>query len=257
MDVIRPVGASDATVLILGERGVEHDRAARLIHALSPRHDARFEAVGCAALSAQGLERELFGTEGRVPGGGRPGRIRQAAGGTLFLDEVSEMPLAVQGQLLQFLQEQRVPFPAAGCDAPVNVRLLAATHRDLRLLVARQEFRSDLYYRLNVLRIHVPPLRERRADLAELIPYFHDKYGQRHGRRPRPLSPPARDALLAHSWPGNVGELENVLERVVVLGTDDWVPAELASARADAARRAPSTWPSGHSDPRATRLGGT
>lgn len=254
MDVIRPVGASDATVLILGERGVEHERVARLIHARSPRRDGRLEPVNCAALSAQNLERELFGTEGRMPGGGRPGKIRQTAGGTLFLNEVSEMPLAVQGQLVQFLQEQRVPRPAAGRDLPVNVRLLAASHRDLRLLVAQQAFRSDLYYRLNVLRIYVPPLRERRAELAELITHFYDKYGQRHARRLRAISPPAMEALLAHSWPGNVGELENVLERLVVLGTDDWVPAELAAARADAARWAPLKAVSGESAPRAIRL---
>jgi DNA-binding NtrC family response regulator len=252
MDVIRPIGASDATVLILGERGVEHDRVARLIHALSPRGAGRFGAVNCAALSAPGLDRELFGTEGRTRGGGRPGKIRQTSGGTLFLDEVSEMPLSIQGRLLQFLQEQRVLRPALGHDVPVDIRLVAASHRDLRTMVAQQGFRGDLYYRLNVLRIYVPPLRERRAELADLVPYFHDKYGQRHGRRSRPISPPAMEALLTHSWPGNVGELENVLERIVVLGTDDWVPAELAAARVDAARRASLKPVSGASAPRAT-----
>jgi DNA-binding NtrC family response regulator len=210
MDVIRPVGASDATVLILGERGVEHDRVARLIHALSPRGTGRFGAVNCAALSAHGLDRELFGTEGRATGGGRPGKIRQTAGGTLFLDEVSEMPLSIQGRLLQFLQEQRVLRPAIGNDVPVDIRLVAASHRDLRTMVAQQGFRGDLYYRL----------------------------------------PPAMDALLAHSWPGNVGELENVLERMVVLGTDDWVPAELAATRVDAARRASLKPVSGAGTPR-------
>jgi DNA-binding NtrC family response regulator len=252
MDVIRPVGASDATVLVLGEPGVQHHRVARLIHALSPRGAARFDTVSCAALSANALDQELFGTEGRMPGSGRPGKIRQAAGGTLFLDEVSEMPLPVQGRLLQFMQEQRVLRPADGHDVLVNVRLIAATYRDLRTLVTQAAFRGDLYYRLNVLRVHVPPLRERRAELAELIPHYHDKYGRRHARSARPITPTAMEALLAHSWPGNVGELENVLERIVVLGTDDWVPAELAAARLDAARRASVRPVSGAGAPRAT-----
>jgi two-component system NtrC family response regulator/two-component system response regulator HydG len=134
----------------------------------------------------------------------------------------------------------------------VDLRLLAASHRDLRPLVAQQEFRGDLYYRLNVLRVYVPPLRERRAELADLVLYFYDKYSQRHARRTRPISPATVEALLSHSWPGNVGELENVLERMVVLGTDDWVAAELAAARVDAARRASLRPVSGASAPRAT-----
>lgn len=205
--------AGAATVLILGETGVGKELVARAIHSFGPRATGPFVAVNCAAIPGELLESELFGHErGAFTGAAtaRRGRFREAEGGTLLLDEVGDLPVATQAKLLRVLQEREVT-PLGGAPVKIDVRLLAATHRDLEAMVAAGGFRADLYYRLAVLPIAVPPLRDRGADILILARHILA------GLRPAALTPMAERALMAYPWPGNVRELRNVLERAASL----------------------------------------
>jgi two-component system response regulator FlrC len=213
------VAATPTTVLLLGESGTGKEILARHLHARSLRADGPWVAVNCAALPAELLESELFGHErGAFTGAAerRAGRFEQASGGTLLLDEVSELPLALQAKLLRVLQEREIDRVGGLRPVPVDVRIVATTNRDLTAMVAAGQFRSDLYYRLNVYPIHLPPLRYRAEDVQPLAERLLAEAALEQGREPPPLSAAARQALQAHRYPGNVRELRNLLERALV-----------------------------------------
>jgi DNA-binding NtrC family response regulator len=241
--VIEHVARTDATVLITGERGVGHARIARAVHARSARRQEPFHELSCAAQPVELLDSELFGDDELVAGTWRrlPGKIALADAGSLLLDEVSEMPLALQGKLLHVLQDGRVPR-LGGQDLPVRARIMAASHRDLKALVDRNDFRRDLYYCLNVLPIHVPPLRERRQEIPGFVQRLLARYAAAHAQPLPAVSPATLDLLVDHPWPGNLDELENLVERIVVLGTDEWVAEEL---RGDPPLADPAPGPAG------------
>ena len=211
---------TDATVLIQGESGTGKELLARSIHDLSPRADQPFVAVNCGALPETLLESELFGhLRGSFTGAesDRRGRVLQAEGGTLFLDEIGDLAASVQVKLLRFLQEREIT-PVGGDHAlPVNVRVVAATHRDLRARIAAGSFREDLFFRLNVVELVLPPLAQRREDIPELAAHFLARYARRYARPARAFSAEAMAALMAHHYAGNVRELENVVEQTVVM----------------------------------------
>lgn len=214
------VAATEATVLLSGESGTGKEVLSRLIHRASPRAGAPFVALNCAALPEHLLESELFGHEkGAFTGAlsARPGRIEQAQGGVLFLDEVGEMSPAVQAKLLRVLQEREFQRLGGTKTLKANVRVVAATNRNLERAMERGEFRNDLYYRLHVFEIQLPPLRERPEDILPLIEHFLQVIGAEVGRPAAGVSREARDRLLGHAWPGNVRELRNALERAVIL----------------------------------------
>jgi DNA-binding NtrC family response regulator len=220
LSLVRRVAPSDATVLIRGESGTGKELFAKAIHFASPRASGPLVKVNCAALPEGLLESELFGHEkGAFTGAvaARKGRFELADGGTIFLDEIGDLPLSVQVKLLRVLQERE--FERVGSSRPVavNVRLLAATHRDLEALVRDGRFRDDLYYRINVVTISLPPLRERREDLPLMIDQFLRASAAKNGRVIQGLTREAREALLRYDYPGNVRELENLIERAVVL----------------------------------------
>jgi two-component system, response regulator FlrC len=211
--------APTTTVLLLGESGTGKEVLARFVHARSPRGAGPWVAVNCAALPADLLESELFGHErGAFTGASerRAGRFEQASGGTLLLDEVSELPLALQAKLLRALQEREVDRVGGQRPVPVDVRIVATSNRDLAGMVKEGSFRSDLYYRLNVFPILLPPLRERAADVVPLAERLLAEAAGALGRGITVLSPAAREALLGHPFPGNVRELRNLLERAAV-----------------------------------------
>ena len=219
----RQVAATETTVCIHGESGTGKEVVARYVHSVSPRRRGPFVAINCAALPEQLLESELFGFErGAFTGAHqhKPGQIEVAAGGVLFLDEITEMTPAAQGKFLRVLQERE--FLHLGGTRPIkaDVRVIAATNRDLRDAVARGEFRADLYYRINVFDIHIAPLRQRPDDIPALAARFLREFAQAPGGRPVELSEDALDALLSYEWPGNVRELRNVLERAAIVCTD-------------------------------------
>ncbi len=217
---VAQVAASRATVLIHGESGTGKELIAAAIHHGSPRRDGPFVTLNCAALAETLLESELFGHErGAFTGAAsrRRGRFEHADGGTLFLDEVGEIPLSVQVKLLRFLQERSFERVGGNRTIEVDVRVVAATHRDLRELVAEGRFREDLYYRLDVVRIEVPPLRERASDIPLLAHHFLFRFAQENGRPAERFSAAALEALRRYAWPGNVRELQNAIERAVVL----------------------------------------
>jgi transcriptional regulator with PAS, ATPase and Fis domain len=207
----------DATVLLRGETGTGKELLAQGIHNLSPRANGPFVAVNVAAIPETLVEAELFGTApGAFTGADRKGRIGKfevANGGTLFLDEIGDLPLALQAKLLRVLQEQEVEPLGSNQVKPLNVRVIAATHIDLEAKVAAGQFRDDLYYRLNVLALQVPPLRERREDIPALVEHLLDDIANRSGQAPMELSPAALALLCAQPWKGNVRELRNLLER--------------------------------------------
>jgi len=226
---IAKVAPTDATVLIYGESGTGKELVARAIHRNSPRAAKPFVAINCAALTETLLESELFGYEKGAFTGAvmqKKGKLEVADGGTVFLDEVGEIPLALQPKLLRAIQERQ--FERVGGTRPVrvDVRWVAATNRDLRAAIRKGAFREDLFYRLHVVTIELPPLRERPSDIPLLAAYFADKFARRVGRRSPGLSPQARTVLLNYDWPGNVRELENAIERAIVLGSSDVILPE-------------------------------
>ncbi|GIX08165.1 MAG: acetoacetate metabolism regulatory protein AtoC [Candidatus Poribacteria bacterium] len=230
MELASRVAPHSTTVLITGESGTGKEVVARAIHRMSPRKDRRFVAVNCGAIPENLLESELFGhARGAFTGAAsdKPGLFEEADGGTLLLDEIGELPLELQVKLLRVLQEGEVRRVGEAKTRRVDVRVLAATARDLEADVRQGRFREDLYYRINVVRIHLPPLRQRPEDVEALTRLFLEHASQRSGRA-LTLTPAAMAALKAHPWPGNVRELENALERAAVLSADGRItPAEL------------------------------
>ena len=217
------VAATDATVFLQGESGTGKEVIARFIHQASPRKDGPFVAINCAALPEQLLESELFGYErGAFTGAqqSKVGQIELAARGVLFLDEVSEMSLVSQAKLLRFLQEREFQRLGGTRTQKANVRIIAASNRDLRQAVERGTFREDLFYRLRVFDICLPPLRERMSDIPLLADHFLSELAGTIGHRSTRLSDEARDLLMAHTWPGNIRELRNVLESAAILSDD-------------------------------------
>jgi transcriptional regulator with GAF, ATPase, and Fis domain len=218
--LVRCVARSDATVLIQGESGTGKEMVANAIHANSRRCRAAFVKVNCAALTESLLESELFGhVKGAFTGAirDRRGRFKQADGGTILLDEIGSMPLSGQATLLRVLQEREFEPVGSSQTMPVNVRVIAATNSDLGRAVADGAFRADLYYRLNVFGIALPPLRERPEDVPLLAQLFLDRYNRIVGKRIRAIGPEALSMLLGHDWPGNVRELENAMEHAVIV----------------------------------------
>jgi two-component system NtrC family response regulator len=226
VSLVGRVAPSEATVLIRGESGTGKELIAKAIHYASLRAAAPLIRVNCAALPENLLESELFGHEKGAFTGAiatRKGRFELADGGTLFLDEIGDLPLHLQAKLLRVLQERE--FERVGSSRPVkvNVRILSATHRDLESLMRLGHFREDLYYRLNVVTIMLPPLRERRQDLPPLMDHFLRVFAEKNHKSIRGFSREARQTLLRYDYPGNVRELENLIERAVVLTRDDWI----------------------------------
>jgi DNA-binding NtrC family response regulator len=220
IEMIERVGPLDCTVLIQGETGTGKELVARALHQLSPRRNGPFMAVNCAALSESLIESELFGHErGAFTGATqrRIGRFEAANGGTLFIDEFGDIPLSTQAKLLRVLQERTVERVGSSRGVLVDVRLVAATHRDLEAAVESGAFRRDLFYRLNVVPLRLPPLRERTEDVALLAEHFLDRAQQRSSKSGLTIGPAALAALEGHLWPGNVRELENLIERMVAL----------------------------------------
>ncbi len=231
-EMIDRVAATDATVLVWGESGVGKEMVARALHLHSPRRERAFVKVNCAALPMELLESELFGYErGAFTGAHRqkPGKFELANSGTIFLDEIGEMPLPLQAKLLQVLQDREFSRLGSRQDIRVDVRVIAATNKDLTKLVERGTFREDLYYRLNVVAILVPPLRERREEIPILVEHFLDQYARQYSRPRIKLSPGTLRLFMTYPWPGNVRELENIVKRIELLGSEDWVSHELAS----------------------------
>jgi len=217
--VIENVADTDATILILGESGVGKDLVARAIHACSARHRGPFVKVNCAAIPQELLESELFGHErGAFTGAHRrtPGQFEYANQGTIYLDEIGELPLTLQAKLLHVLQDFRFSRVGGRSTIEVDVRVVAATNRRLEEAMAHGEFRDDLYYRLNVVEIQVPPLRERREEIPGLVAWFLDKFNAQYGRH-KALAPETLRQLSESPWSGNVRELENVVRRMVML----------------------------------------
>ena len=238
-DLVSKVAATSASVLLTGESGVGKEVVARAIHRASPRAGHPLLKVNCAALPGELLESELFGHErGAFTGADRqrPGRFEQARGGTLFLDEIGELSGAVQAKLLRVLQEREFEPVGSSSTTKIDVRVIAATNSDLAKAVSEGKFREDLYYRLNVFPICVPPLRERKEDIALLANHFLQQHTTNVGKTIRGLSPEAIDALVRHSWPGNVRELENAVEHAVIVEqgaaiAPDSLPMSLAPSR--------------------------
>ncbi|WP_224360988.1 sigma-54-dependent transcriptional regulator [Hyalangium versicolor] len=223
-DVVRRAANTRATVLILGESGTGKELIAQALHQESPRKDKPFVRVHCAALSESLLESELFGHEkGSFTGAvaRKEGRFELADGGTLFLDEIGEISPSVQVKLLRVLQQREFERVGGTQTLKVDVRIVAATHRDLQAEVKAGRFREDLFYRLNVVSVTLPPLRERKSDIPALVSHFLEKYSDSYGKHVKALAPGTLQALLAHDWPGNIRELENAIERAVVLAQGD------------------------------------
>jgi two-component system nitrogen regulation response regulator GlnG len=222
--IVGQLAGSNATALITGESGTGKELVARAVYHHSKRSGQPFLAINCAAIPENLLESELFGHEkGAFTGASaqRIGKFEQCNGGTIFLDEIGDMTLSTQAKILRVLQSGS--FERVGGNQPikVDVRVIAATHKPLEQAVAAREFREDLFYRLNVVRIHIPPLRDRRDDIALLINYFLKKFGQAQGRPPKSIAAPAIEMLERFHWPGNVRELENVIQRAVVMAKGD------------------------------------
>ncbi len=220
LDLVAQVGPSKASVLITGESGTGKELIAEALCGASPRAQGPFVRLHCAALAESLLESELFGHEKGAFTGAvarREGRFKQADGGTLFLDEIGEIPMGTQVKLLRFLQEKSFERVGGNETLKVDVRLIAATNRDLKAEIKKGHFREDLYYRLNVIAVELPPLREKRADIGPLASFFLGRYAKENGRNIEGITEQALKVLASYDWPGNVRELENVIERAVVL----------------------------------------
>lgn len=223
LGAVERVAPTDATVLVLGETGTGKELIAQAIHKASPRSAHPFVKLNCAAIPFDLLESELFGYERGAFTGAftqKIGRFEMADAGTLFLDEIGDIPLALQPKLLRVLQEKEFERLGSGKTHRIDVRLVAATHRNLSEMVARDRYRSDLYYRLNVFPIMLPPLRERREDIALLVSHFVEIFSRRIGKQISNIPKETLDLFSAYSWPGNVRELQNFIERAVI-GSDD------------------------------------
>ncbi len=227
-ELVRRIGPLRTAVLITGETGTGKELVARAIHNLSPRRERLFVPINCAAIPAELLESELFGhTRGAFTGaqGDRQGKFEVADGGTLFLDEIGDMPVALQAKLLRVVEEGVIERVGSNRPIRVDVRLLYSTHRDLATRIREGVFREDLYYRLNVFNIHIPPLRERREDIAPLAAFFLRRFSRETGLEPPTIAPEALRLLEHHGWPGNVRELQNLMERAAVLATGPEIDA--------------------------------
>ncbi len=260
------VAGTDLTVLLRGESGTGKELVARAIHENSRRKGRPFVPVNCAAIPRELLESELFGHEkGAFTGAlaARRGRFEQAEGGTIFLDEVGDMDLSLQTKLLRVLQERHIERLGGEGSIPVNVRIIAATNQDLEAAVASRTIREDLFYRLNVVAIHLPPLRDRREDIPALVAHFLTAFAQEQRTTPKMVSPEAMEWLLAHSWPGNARELENVVKRASALATTtlilpDHLPDAIRHAAGMPEASAPSNpFPADWIRAEFARLGGT
>ncbi|MEJ2589182.1 MAG: sigma-54 dependent transcriptional regulator [Deltaproteobacteria bacterium] len=231
VDMVALVAPSEATILITGESGTGKELVARAIHANSSRKDGPLVIVNCAALAETLLESELFGHEkGAFTGADkrREGRFAHANKGTIFLDEIGEMSLTMQAKLLRVIQDRKIQRVGSDQSIGVDVRIVAATNRRLEEAVSKGTFREDLYYRLNVVTLHVPPLRDRIDDIPRLAKHFLDRYAERNQKPLKGFDPRAMDMLLKYTWPGNVRELENAVERAVILVPGDYItPKEL------------------------------
>ena len=231
---VERVAPTDSTVLVLGETGTGKELIAHAIRNLSPRCGRPFVKLNCAAIPFDLLESELFGHEKGAFTGAvaqKIGRFEMADTGTLFLDEIGDIPLALQPKLLRVLQEKEFERLGSGRTHQIDVRLIAATHRDLTEMVNRNEFRSDLYYRLNVFPVLVPPVRERREDIQPLVSHFVEVFAQRMGKHIDQIPQATMNALIAYSWPGNVRELQNLIERAVIRSDNGVLPNPLPRSK--------------------------
>ena len=233
---VRQVARTNSTVLILGETGTGKELIARSIHNISTRFARPLVKLNCAALPFDLLESELFGHEKGAFTGAiaqKKGRFEMAHTGSLFLDEIGDIPLASQPKLLRVLQEQEFERLGSGETHQVDVRLIAATHRDLNQMVKEKDFRSDLYYRLNVFPIFLPPLRERREDIIPLVWHFVESFSRRLGKTIECIAAETLNAFQRHDWPGNIRELQNVIERAIILSKDGVLPNLLTPCRCE------------------------
>src|SRR5579863_4547913 len=226
------VASANVPVLIHGESGTGKDIIARLVHSRSPWRSGPFVKVNCPAIPGTLLESELFGYEkGAFTGayGMKPGRVEMAHRGTLFLDEISELDLALQSKLLQLLQDGQFCRIGAQEDKKVEVRIVCATNRQLDVEIENGTFRQDLYYRINVVNLRMPPLRERASDIPELVNYFLEYHNQKYNCRAKALSSEMMNTLRKYHWPGNIRELENLIKRYVILGSEDVISNDLVT----------------------------
>jgi formate hydrogenlyase transcriptional activator len=238
LEQVEQVAPTDSTVLIHGETGTGKELVARAVHDISSRFSRPFVKLNCAAIPFDLLESELFGHEKGAFTGAiaqKIGRFESADKGTLFLDEVGDIPLGLQPKLLRVLQEQEFERLGSTRTHQVDVRLVAATNRNLAEMVKHGEFRSDLYYRLNVFPISLPPLRERRDDIPALVEHFVEIYAHRMSKQIERIPPETMSELVSHSWPGNIRELQNFIERSVILSSGSILRPPLSSLKADAA----------------------
>jgi len=247
LGMVRMVAPTDSTVLIQGETGTGKELIARAVHDISSRRGRPFVKLNCAAIPFDLLESELFGHEKGAFTGAiaqKIGRFELADKGTLFLDEVGDIPLALQPKLLRVLQEREFERLGSTRTHQVDVRLVAATHRNLPDMMKRNEFRNDLYYRLNVFPIPLPPLRERREDIPALVEHFVDIYARRMGKQIDRVSPETMSALISHQWPGNIRELQNSIERSIILSIGNKLRLSLGSPNlaAEAESQGAITW---------------
>jgi len=235
-DRLTKLAGANVPVLIQGESGTGKDIIARMIHASSPWRNGPWVKVNCPAIPGTLLESELFGYEkGAFTGayGVKPGRVEMAHRGTLFLDEISELDMPLQSKLLQLLQDGQFCRIGAQEDKKVEVRVVCATNRKLEQEIENGTFRSDLFYRINVVNLHLPPLRERASDIPELVEYFLDFLNRKYNCRAKPLSAEMMTALQKYHWPGNIRELENLVKRYVILGSEDVITSDLAPRSTD------------------------
>ncbi len=229
-DRLGKVASANVPVLIHGESGTGKDIIARMVHCLSPWKSGPFVKVNCPAIPGTLLESELFGYErGAFTGayGTKPGRVEMAHRGTLFLDEISELDMSLQSKLLQLLQDGQFCRIGAQADKKVEVRIVCATNRKLEEEIENGTFRQDLFYRINVVNLFMPPLRERRSDIENLANYFLDYYNRKYNCRAKAISPELMEVLQKYHWPGNVRELENLVKRYVILGSEDVITSDL------------------------------